>query len=200
MFVDQLANQNRNRLLSLSARAAIRRRRRYWLLFVLIIAELLPLFEEMLMILSNNPDPLDWKGVSLSSGPTYMLLVLSGSLISGLGPVLSILPCWFLLVNLAERVVWWRGLLAGIIANFLAYPLTAFFMGLFLLLKHLLDEGLQGLDGQLMFLFILPFLSLIGLVMFGIFTMLFTAALGSLLGWLQERDEARLRSTLMDFS
>src|SRR6266704_3578837 len=47
------------------------------------------------------------------------------SILLGIGPMLSMVICWHFIVNRAKRVTWYRGLLAGLIASVLAYPLTA---------------------------------------------------------------------------
>jgi len=109
----------------------------------------------------------------------------------GIGPMLSMVICWHFIVNRAKRVTWYRGLLAGWVASVLAYPLTAIVAALILSFMSIGIEVqlpvLLGLSvlAAIISLFLLPSL-------FGLATSILGVILGSLLGWLQGHDEARL--------
>ena len=105
--------------------------------------------------------------------------------------MLSMVICWHFIVNRAQRVTWYRGLLAGWIASVLAYPLTAIvaawilgFLSIGIQIPQSLLLGLSVL-AAILSLSVLPSLT-------GLATSLLGVLLGSLLGWLQEHDEARL--------
>lgn len=104
--------------------------------------------------------------------------------------MLSMLICWHFIVNRAQRVTWERGLLARWIASILAYPLTAIVAVLLLSLSIGIEAQLPILPG------LLPLAPLLSLVLLlspaGLATSIVGVLLGSLFGWLQKHDEARL--------
>jgi hypothetical protein len=109
----------------------------------------------------------------------------------GIGPMLSMVICWHFIVNRAKRVTWYRGLLAGWVASVLAYPLTAIvaalilgFMSIGIEVQPSVLLGLSVLAAIISFL-LLPSLT-------GLATSVVGVMLGSLLGWFQGLDEARL--------
>jgi hypothetical protein len=107
--------------------------------------------------------------------------------------MLSMVICWHFIANRAKRVTWYRGLLAGWIASVLAYPLTAIVAVLILSFSIGIEAQLPILPGLLLLaplisLFLLPSLA-------GLSTSLLGVLLGSLLGWLQGHDEARLTAS-----
>lgn len=126
--------------------------------------------------LPNTP-PLVW----------YKALGISALL--GIGPMLSMLICWHFIVNSARRVTWYRGLLAGWIASVLAYPLTAIVAAWIL---GFLSIGIEIQLPVLLGLSVLAAITSLSLLpsLFGLATSILGVILGSLLGWLQGRDEA----------
>jgi hypothetical protein len=98
--------------------------------------------------------------------------------------------CWLGIVNTARSVTWYRGLIAGWLASILAYPLSAgIFVGFGLLTRRIIGNPL---DPHIGIVLLAPLFSLVLLPAFGIFTSIIGIMLGSLFGWLQGRDEARL--------
>ncbi len=138
--------------------------------------------------LPNSP-PLVW--YLPNSPPLVWYKALGISILLGIGPMLSMVICWHFIVNRAKRVTWYRGLLAGWVASVLAYPLTAIVAALILSFMSIGIEVqlpvLLGLSvlAAIISLFLLPSL-------FGLATSILGVILGSLLGWLQGHDEARL--------
>ena len=126
-----------------------------------------------------NPSPLVW----------YQALGISTLL--GIGPMLSMVICWYFIVNRAKRVTWYRGLLAGWIASVLAFPLTAIVAAWIL---GFLSIGIQIQLPVLLGLSVLAAIISLSVLpsLFGLATSILGILLGSLLGWLQGRDEARL--------
>jgi hypothetical protein len=123
--------------------------------------------------------------------PLVWYKTLGISVLLGIGPLLSMLICWHFIVNRAKRVTWYRGLLAGWIASVLAYPLTA------IVAAWILGFLSIGIEVQLPVLFGLSVLAaIISLSLLpsltGLATSILGVMLGSLLGWFQGRDEARL--------
>ncbi len=126
-----------------------------------------------------------------NSPPLAWYDALGINVLLGIGPMLSMLICWYFIVNRAKRVTWYRGLLAGWVASVLAYPLTAIVAALILgFLSIGINVQLPVLLGlsvlaAIISLFLLPSLA-------GLAPSILGVILGSLLGWLQEHDEARL--------
>lgn len=117
--------------------------------------------------------------------------VLEISALLGIGPMLSTLICWHFIVNRARRVTWLRGLVAGLLASVLAYPLTAIVAAFLLNFSTGVEIQLSVLPGLLLLtplisLFLLPSLT-------GVSTSLLGIILGTVLGRLQGHDEAKLR-------
>src|SRR5437660_1387685 len=82
----------------------------------------------------------------------------------GIGPMLSTLICWHFIVNRARRVTWLRGLVAGLLASVLAYPLTAIVAAFLLNFSTGVEIHLSILPGLLLLtplisLFLLPSLT-----------------------------------------
>lgn len=137
-----------------------------------------------------------WNGLSYPGGPSLPTSTppawynsLGISILLAIGPMLSALICWHFIVNSAQRVTWKRGLLAGLIASILAYPLTA-----------IVAAWIVGLlSGGIQVPFLLGFSALAAIIslslllsLYGLATSILGVILGALLGWLQGRDEARL--------
>ena len=154
------------------------RRRLFWLCMAGGTGALTLIAPALFVAVRNSP-PLVW----------YKALGIS--ILLGIGPMLSMVICWLCIVNTAKRVTWYRGLLAGWIASVLAYPLTAIVAALILSFISIGIEVqlpvLLGLSvlAALISLFLLPSLA-------GLATSILGVILGSLLGWLQGYDEARL--------
>lgn len=167
-----------------------RRRRRLFWLYIAGGTGALTLIAPALFVAVRNG--LSYPGETYL--PNYPALVwykaLGISIMLGIGPMLSMVICWHFIVNRAKRVTWYRGLLAGWIASVLAYPMTSIVAVLILSFSIGIEAQLPILPGLLLLapvisLFLLPSLS-------GLSTSILGVILGSLLGWLQERDEARL--------
>ena len=167
-----------------------RRRRRLFWLYIAGGTGALTLIAPALFVAVRNG--LSYPGETYL--PNYPALVwykaLGISILLGIGPMLSMVICWHFIVNRAKRVTWHRGLLAGWIASVLAYPMTSIVAVLILSFSIGIEAQLPILPGLLLLapvisLFLLPSLS-------GLSTSILGVILGSLLGWLQERDEARL--------
>jgi hypothetical protein len=127
-----------------------------------------------------------------NSPPQAWYYVLGIGILLGMGPMLSTVICWLCIVNTAKRVTWYRGLLAGWIASVLAYPLTAIVVVLILSF----GEGKETLRPILpQFLLMASIFSFFLLPYFGLYTSILGVLLGSLLGWLQGHDEARLTAS-----
>jgi len=129
-----------------------------------------------------------------NSPPQAWYYVLGIGILLGIGPMLSMVICWHFIVNRAKRVTWYRGLLAGWIASVLAYPLTA------IVAAWILGFLSIGIEIQLPVLLGLSVLAAIISLsflpsLFGLATNLLGVMLGSLLGWLQGHDEARLTAS-----
>jgi len=167
-----------------------RRRRRLFWLWIAGGTGTLTLIAPALFVAVRNG--LNYPGeTSLPHSPPLVWYKALGiSILLGIGPMLSMLICWHFIVNRATRVRWYRGLLAGWMASVLAYPLTAIVAVLLLSFSIGIEAQLPILPG----LFLLaPLLSLVLLPsLAGLSTSILGVMLGSLLGWLQEHDEARL--------
>jgi hypothetical protein len=166
-----------------------RRRRRYWLCIAGGTGALTLIAPALAGVIGNalkfHPE------ISGHSPPLAWYNALGINIMLGIGPMLSMVICWHFVVNRAKRLTWYRGLLAGWVASVLAYPLTAIVAALLLSFMSIgIEVQLPVLLGLSMLaaiisLFLLPSL-------FGLSTSISGVLLGSLLGWLQGHDEARL--------
>ncbi|TME05681.1 MAG: hypothetical protein E6I80_16390 [Chloroflexi bacterium] len=167
-----------------------RRKRLFWLCIAGGTGALTLIAPALVAVIGNA---LKFPGeISLpNSPPLAWYHALGINVLLGIGPMLSMVICWHFIVNRAKRVTWYRGLLAGWVASVLAYPLTAIVAALILSFMSIGIEVqlpvLLGLSvlAAIISLFLLPSL-------FGLATSILGVILGSLLGWLQGHDEARL--------
>lgn len=154
-----------------------RRKRRWWLLIVGAITACLPL------------------GLLLMKTPMFQGFVFSPALVFtyvplAAGPVLSAIIWWYLIVNRAPRPTWKRGLVAALVAEFCAYPLTGITLGMTqLFIPFLLRQPIQALSQLLPAIAFLGLMSFIALPTFGLYTTICAIVLGPLLGALQGNRE-----------
>ena len=173
----------------------MRRRRRLFWLYIAGGPGALTLIAPALFVAVRNG--LSYPGETyLSHSPALVWYKALGiSILLGMGPMLSMLICWHFIVNRAKRVTWYRGLVAGWIASVLAYPLTAIVAAWILgFLSIGVEIQLPVLLGLSVLAAIISFSLLPSL--FGLATSISGVMLGSLLGWLQGRDEARLMDSM----
>jgi hypothetical protein len=172
-----------------------RRRRRLFWLWIAGGTGALTLIAPALFIVVRNGLSYPGETSPPNSPPLVWYKALGISILLGIGPMLSMLICWHFIVNRAKRVTWYRGLLAGWIASVLAYPLTAivaaWILGFLSIGSEIQLPVLLGLSvlAAIISLSLLPSL-------FGLATSILGVMLGSLLGWLQGRDEARLMDSV----
>lgn len=166
-----------------------RRKRLFWLCIAGGTGALTLIAPAFVSVIGNA---LKFPGENLPNSPPLAWYTALGiNVLLGIGPMLSMLICWYFIVNRAKRVTWYRGLLAGWVASVLAYPLTAIVAALILSFISIGIEVqlpvLLGLSvlAAISSLFVLPSLA-------GLATSILGVILGSLLGWLQGHDEARL--------
>jgi hypothetical protein len=170
-----------------------RRRRLFWLCIAGGTGALTLIAPALFVAVRNG---LSYPGETYlpNSSPLVWYKALGISILLGIGPMLSMVICWHFIVNRAKRVTWYRGLLAGWIASVLAYPLTAIVAAWIL---GFLSIGIEIQLPVLLGLSVLAAIISLSLLpsLFGLATSLLGVILGSLLGWLQGHDEARLTAS-----
>lgn len=153
-----------------------RRKRRWWLLIVGGIAACLPVGIFLI-------------GIHTSQGFIFSLALVFTYLQWAIGPVISAVFWWYLIVNRAPRPTARRGLLAALLAEFCAYPLTAIALMMSRFIPFLLTQPGPAITQIFPMMAFLSVVSFIVFPMFGLYTTICAVILGPLLGALQGKRE-----------
>lgn len=153
----------------------IRRKRRWWLLIVGGIAACLPVG----ILLTGIHASQGSQDFVFSSALAFSYAQMAA------GPVLSAVLWWHLIVNRAPRPTWKRGLVAALLAEFCAYPLTAIALVMLKFLPAIMTQPGPAILQVFPMMLFLSVASFIVFPMFGLYTTICAVILGPLLGAIQ---------------